>query len=249
MSFNSYALTGNQIAKKAYTSNREVDSIQKIKMTLIDKMKNKRTRVFTSFTKDNNKYDSQTLIVFSIPKKFNKTGMLTHNQKGGDSNQWLYLPALKKTRRIASGKKSGRFVGSDLTYEDLEDREVSLDNHKYLETVKLGKTKYYIIESKAKKKSTSIYTKVKSWINAKTWVVKKAEFYIKKKKAIKTIYVKRFKKFNNTWRATVTLITNHKIKHTTLLEVTKTSFNNKLRNSFFKKTILENPKKIKRYLK
>lgn len=246
---NIYAVTGTQIAQKVYNSNREKDSIQITKMTLIDKRGNKRVRDFTAFAKDNNKYDAQNLMLFTKPKSINGTIMLTHNKKGSDTNQWIYLSGLKKSRRIGSSKKSGRFVGSDLTYEDLEDREPELDNHKLLKTKKIGKTKFYIIESKAKDKTTSTYKKVISLINSNTWMVKKAIFYKKKKKAHKTITVNSFKKTGKSWRAVKTTVINHKIKHTTVLEVLKTSFNNNLKAKHFKKLMLENPDRLKRLIK
>ena len=243
-----FGLTGKQIAKKVYESNREVDSIQKTKMTLIDKKKNKRVRSFVAFAKNNNSYDAQNLILFTKPKSIDGTVMLTHNKKGDDTNQWIYLSGLKKSRRISSSKKSGRFVGSDLTYEDLEDREPYMDHHKLLKTKSIKNTKYYIIQSNAKDKSTSSYKKVVSLINSKTWMVKKSIFYKKKKKAHKTITVSKFKKIGNSWRAINTKIVNHKIKHTTLLEVQSTKFNVGLKPKHFKKLMLENPDRLKRLI-
>jgi hypothetical protein len=106
-----------------------------------------------------------------------------------------------------------------------------------------------VIESKRKKKSSSIYTKVIAWVNPKTWMVKKADFYMKKKTPLKTIYVEKFKKIGKSWRAVKTKIVNHKIKHSTLLEVRNTRFSNNLKPQFFNKSILENQIKIKKYLK
>lgn len=248
-SFNAFSITGLEIATKVYNSNREIDSVQKIQMTLTDKRNKKRKRIFFSFSKDNNKFDSQTLIVFISPKKINKTAMLTHNKKVQDTNQWLYLPALKKTRRIAASKKSGRFVGSDLTYEDLEDREVSLDKHRFLKMDKIGATNYYLIESRAKKKSSSSYKKIRTWVNPKTWTVRRAEFYTNKKTPLKTLNILKMKKYKNSWQAIHTEIINHKEKHKTTLSLLSTKFNNSLKKSFFKKSILENHHKLKRFLK
>jgi hypothetical protein len=248
MSQSVLALTGSEIADKVYNSNREADSIQKIEMTLVDKKGKKRLRTFVLFGKDNNRYDSQSLIEFITPKRISKTGMLTHNQKGNNSSQWIYLPALKKTRRIASSKKSGRFVGSDLTYEDLGDREVNRDNHKLLKMDKVGNTTYYVIQSKPKDKSSSIYSRVIYWVHPKNWIVKKALFYKNKKKPFKSLLNKEIKKINNSWRATYTIIKNNDLKHKTILKVVSTKFNNNLKDNMFQKSILENAKKLNKYL-
>ena len=62
----------------------------------------------------------KTLMVFSAPADIADTALLTHEQSGpGDDHQWLYLPAYKRTRRIAGGDRSGRFVGTEFSYEDL----------------------------------------------------------------------------------------------------------------------------------
>ena len=243
-----FALSGTQIAEKVYNSNREADSIQKIKMTLTDKSGSKRVRQFTMFGKDNNRYDSQSLIQFTAPKKISKTGMLTHNKSNESSDQWIYLPALKKTRRISSGKKNGRFVGSDLTYEDLEDREVKLDNHNLKKTETINGVKHYILESIPKDKSSSMYSKVISKINSQTWMATSAEFYKKKKQPYKTLVNKSFKKSGSTWYPTLTIIKDHKIGHQTTLEVLSAQFNNGLKSNVFKKSILETPKKLNKYL-
>ncbi|MFT6633378.1 MAG: hypothetical protein ACJAS4_003348 [Bacteriovoracaceae bacterium] len=247
-SLSTFALTGKEIAEKVYSSNREFDTIQTSEMKLIDKSGNTRERSFTTFAIDNNRYDSKSLIVFSKPKKVSKTSMLTYNQKGDNSLQWLYLPALKKSRKISSSKKSGRFVGSDIFFEDLEDREVDLDNHKLLKTIKKNGSITYKVQSTPKDKSSSSYKKSLIFVDAKSWLVKKVIFYKKGKKPLKTLTVKEVKKIGKTYIPILTSVTHHKLKHKTIIKVLKTKFNNKLKDSFFKKSVLEKPSKLKKYL-
>lgn len=245
---NIFALTGTEIATKVYNSNRELDTIQKSEMELIDKSGNKRTRSFTTFAIDKNKFDSKSLIIFNKPIKVEKTAMLTYNQKGDNTLQWLYLPALKKSRKISSSKKNGRFVGSDIFYEDLGDREVELDNHKLLKTTeKNGKTIYEIL-STPKDKSSSTYEKSIINVDASTWLVEKIVFYEKSKNPLKTLTVKEVKKIGESYVPTITHIVHHRLKHETTIKVIETKFNNKLNDSFFNKSILENSSKLRSYL-
>lgn len=244
-----FSMTGLEVATKVYNSNRTATSIQKAKMTLISKSGGKKERVFYTLNQDNNKYDSKSLIVFTVPKKFRETAMLTHNEKGTETNQWLYLPALKKSRRISSGKKSGRFVGSDLTYEDLEDREPELDNHKILKETTIKGKKYIILESTAKNSADSIYSKVISWVDAKDWVVKQAKFYKRKKNPVKSLIVKDFKVFDKALRGTETVITHHEQNHKTVIELLSSKDDVKLSNNFFSKRVLENQTSINSLLK
>ncbi len=248
ISISSHSMTGEELATKVYNSNREVDTIQTSTMTLIDKSGNQKERKFTTLTIDNNKYDAKSLVVFTHPKKIHKTSMLTFNQAGDNSIQWLYLPALKKTRKIASSKKSGRFVGSDVFYEDLENREVSLDNHKFIKTLNSKNGKVHVIESRPKNKSTSSYTKTISYIDPNKWIVKKVDFFTTGKKPLKTLIIKESKKYGNSWIVTHTEVLHHKLKHKTVIKVQETKLNNGLKDQLFNKSSLENQNKIKRYL-
>ncbi len=247
-SISALALTGEEVATKVYNSNRESDTIQTSTMILIDKSGNQKERKFTTLTIDNNKYDAKSLVIFTSPKKIQKTSMLTYNQAGDNSIQWLYLPALKKTRKIASSKKSGRFVGSDIFYEDLENREVSLDNHKFLKTLNTKSGKIHVIESTPKKKSSSSYNKTVSYIDANKWIVRKVDFFTNGKKPLKTLIVKESKKFGKSWIVTHTEVLHHKLKHKTVIKVQETKLNNGLSDSLFNKSSLENQNKIKRFL-
>ena len=246
---NAFSMTGDEVADKIYQSNRDQTSITKTKMVLIDKMNNKKERVFYTFSIDNNKYDSQTITYFETPKKIKDTSLYIQNSNDSDTNQWLFLPALKKTRRISSAKKSGRFVNSDLSYEDLEDRETTLDNHKIIKKDKIGNKEYIILETVPKVASTSIYTKVISWVDTTNWTIVKADFYKQHKTPYKSIKSRNFKKFGNSWRAQSTEIINYDIKTKTQLTLLSVDLKTKLENSFFNKSTLENPNKLTRYLK
>ncbi len=92
------------------------DGISDLEMTLIDKRGNKRVRKIRSFSKDFGEDDYQ-LMFFLSPADVKDTGFLTfdYDDDDRDDDQWLYLPALKKTKRIATGDKSGSFMGSDFS--------------------------------------------------------------------------------------------------------------------------------------
>ena len=90
-------------------------SISEMEMILIDKKGNKRVRKLKTYGLEQGK-DSKSLMFFISPADVKNTGFLTYDydESGKDDDQWLYLPALRKTKRIASGDKSGSFMGSDL---------------------------------------------------------------------------------------------------------------------------------------
>lgn len=247
-SFSAFALNGKEIAQKIYDSNRTKFSIYNYKMTLESKSKSKKIRDFTLLYQDNNQYNAKSLIVFTEPKKFSKTAMLTYNKKNKNSDQWLYLPALKKKRRISSNKKNGRFVGSDMTYEDFENREVDMDNHKLLKTIKKDNRNIYILESIAKDKTTSQYSKVISRVDGSNWTILSARFYRNNKtKVHKIIKNTKFKKIGKIWIAHKTIIKNNDIKHKTTLEIKAVKINSRLDDSLFTTGKLENQSGLKKY--
>ena len=117
-------------------------------MVLIDKNGHKRTRTMKSFAKDKGE-DTLTLIFFTTPADVRDTGFLTWDYRKGDhdDDQWLYLPELKKVKRIASADKSGAFMGSDFSYADMTRRVVDEWNYKLLKTGKVRGKDCWLIEA------------------------------------------------------------------------------------------------------
>jgi len=99
-------------------------SVRELEMVLIDKNGGERVRRIRSWSRDDGD-DVLSLLFFMEPADVQDTGFLTFDYEGDrDDDQWLYLPALHKTKRIASSDKSGSFMGSDFSYADLTKREV-----------------------------------------------------------------------------------------------------------------------------
>lgn len=117
-------------------------------MVLIDKNGHKRTRTMKSFTKDKGE-DTLKLIFFTSPADVRDTGFLTWDYRKGDrdDDQWLYLPELKKVKRIASADKSGAFMGSDFSYADMTKRVVEEWRYKLLKTDKVRGKDCWLIEA------------------------------------------------------------------------------------------------------
>ena len=104
--------------------------VQDLEMLLIDQNGSTRTRRLRLWRRDVGK-DVQTILFFLAPADVKDTGFLTYDydDPDRDDDQWLYLPALKKTKRIATGDKSGSFMGSDFSYADMTKRH--LDRYDY----------------------------------------------------------------------------------------------------------------------
>lgn len=124
------AMTARAVMEQVDARDDGDRSIADMTMLLIDRQGRQRSRAIRSFSLDKGK-DIHTLMFFLTPADVAGTGFLTYDydQADSDDDQWLYLPALKKTKRIATSDKSGSFMGSDFTYADMTRRR--LDDYTY----------------------------------------------------------------------------------------------------------------------
>ena len=125
-------ISGKELAQKVFDRNRGQSSVSKAQMILVDKNENKRKRHFTSKRVLADGLERQ-LIRFTSPADIEGTGFLTIEKQGYETEQFLFLPALRRSRRIVTSQKSHRFVNSDFTYEDMERHPV--DDYVYAITV------------------------------------------------------------------------------------------------------------------
>lgn len=113
-------LTGRQIADKSYNATKLAGSEATSTMTIIDSKGRERVRQIAQVTKlyDDGKTEKK-LIRFLAPADVKGTGMLTYDYESEDDDIWLYMPALRKTRRIVSSEKAKSFMGSEFSYADM----------------------------------------------------------------------------------------------------------------------------------
>jgi hypothetical protein len=225
---------GTALAQKVYDRPSGQDASSKVTMLLESKGKEPRKRVMYSYSIDRGNSERWTLLRFIEPKDVEKTGLLTLDYKGNDSQQWLYLPALDRVRRISSSRKGGRFVGSDFNYEDLMDREVGMDEHRLLGKSKLGKVECYILESIPVDLDNSVYTKRVSWIHPKLLLPLKVDLYQKgRDKPTKRLQAKKIKKIQGYWTVFESTMYNLKTGHKTLLRTTDVQYDQGLPEELF----------------
>ncbi len=151
------------IAQKVHDRDDGQSMIQDMTMTLIDKNGKKRVRQIKTFGKDKGE-DEQRIMFFKTPADVKDTSFLTYDYEDSskDDDQWLYLPALKKVKRIPTSDKSSSFMGSDFSYYDMTDRDVDDFSYKILKHVKVRGHDTTMIESTPKTKDVideSGYTK------------------------------------------------------------------------------------------
>lgn len=155
------------------------------------------------------------LIVFDEPRDVKGTAFLVFTKKVGNDDQWLYLPALKRVKRIASNNQSGPFVGSEFAYEDLSSQEVEKYTYKYLRDESMGGLDCYVIE-RIPTDENSGYTKQISWIDKAEYRLMKVDYYDRKGELLKTLTADGYQTFGKDfWRAGRFTMTNHQTRKST----------------------------------
>lgn len=149
------------------------------------------------------------LIVFNEPHDVKGTAFLVFTKKQGNDDQWLYLPALKRVKRIASKNQSGPFVGSEFAYEDLSSQEVEKYTYKYLREENLDGQSCYVIERYPVDEDSG-YTRQVVWLDQQEYRVLKTEYYDRKGELLKTLVAEGYRAYgDNYWRANRFVMVNH----------------------------------------
>ncbi len=166
----------------------------------------------------------KTMMVFLSPKDQKGTALLTYQHKARDDDQWLYLPALKRVKKIASSKKSGPFMGSEFSFEDIGGQQIDDYDYKYLRDEKVGDLDCFVVESYPRDKNSG-YTKVISWVDKQGYRTLKADFYDRKKTLLKTLEAKDFQLYlDKYWRPLEMEMVNHQTGRSTVLKQSNLKF-------------------------
>ena len=211
-----------------------------MEMKLVNKSGSTRVRKITSYAMDVGA-DTKTIMFFQYPNDVKGTGFLTVNYDdvNKEDDKWLYLPALKKTRRI-SGKssKTDYFMGSDFTYDDIGKRNVDEDTHKLLREESANGFDYYVIES-TPKKDGEIFSKKLICIRKDCDVVEKVEFYDKLGKLHRQMISSDIKKVDGFWTVGKMEMKNVQTGHSTELLFLDPKYNIQLDSKIFTVNKLE----------
>ena len=138
-------------------------------------------RAIDQYSKDDAKGNARAVIVFQNPATVRGTRFLTIDNPAGKSDQWIFLPALGKVRRIAASEGGGSFMGTDFSYDDISilNRDVNIDTHTILREEALGGNACYVVQS-IPKDSDYQYSKTISWIDKSKHRIYKSELYNKR---------------------------------------------------------------------
>jgi len=161
-----------------------------VRMTLVEANGARKERIMENLRRRKDGRQ-QAIVRFRSPAEVAGTAFLMLERDKGESEQHIYLPGLKRTRRIVGREREGSFMGSDFTYADLERGELRGATHKRLADEDISGSKTFMIESTPGKGAA--YSKVETWVRQDNFLPLRIRYYDKDGQLLKTLYTKRFK--------------------------------------------------------
>ncbi|NOY78227.1 MAG: outer membrane lipoprotein-sorting protein [Calditrichaeota bacterium] len=239
LGFSQTKLTGLQIMEKVYNRPSPKEMEADLTMVLISSSGNQRIREIHQYIKDFGKVEKK-IMFFVKPADVRNTSFMnwSYDDPNKEDDQWIYLPALKKVKRISSDSKSDYFMGSDFTYDDLGDRKPTDDIHKILREEKLNGEDCYVIESHPKNKDY-MYSKTITWVIKDKWIGLQKKFWDEDGEYLKILHIKKYDNIKGYWIIENVQMDNVQSNHKTIMKLSNIKINSGIKNNMFTERMMK----------
>lgn len=225
-------ITGKQIMEDVYNNPTGDDMQGELTMTLTNKQGESRVRTLKQYIKYGDEMDKK-IMFFQSPADVRGTSFMNWSYADArDDDQWIYLPALKRTKRISSDGKSDYFMGSDFTYDDLGDRHPGEDTHTLLREETLDGKACRVVESMPKEEDY-MYSKTITWVMKDNYLGLRREFYDEDGDLLKILTIKKFDEIDGFWTILETEMKNVQKDHKTNMAFNNVQINQGIPDSRF----------------
>jgi hypothetical protein len=240
---------GKRLAQQVYNRPDGEDMTTRSSMVLEEPGRSPRVRQMVTYRLDVGYGEVWSLIRFTSPSDIADTGLLTLDHADGSSDQWIYLPALDRSRRIPAARKGGRFVGSDIFFEDLQDRKVEMDRHRILGEEEIFGVPTRVLESVPVDPANSTYGRRVSWIHEQSLLPLRLDFYApgRDDAPMKRLEVHQLEQVQGFWTVMDSSVTDLASGHSTRLVVDAVVYDRALPESLFSSHMLEDPGRERAY--
>lgn len=195
------------------------DSVVELTMTLRNAEGRTRMRRLTwrELESPEENEGDKSLVVFHEPRDIEGTAFLSFTHIGSADDQWLYLPSLKRVKRISSANKSSAFVGSEFSYEDLLSDEVEKFDYRWLGDEPCGELLCFVLERRPLYEDSG-YAKQVLWLDQDEYRTIRIDFYDLEERHLKTLAFEAYRRYRDRyWRAHLMRMDNHRTEKQTLL--------------------------------
>jgi len=246
LSFAEAGLSAHDMMKRNFLASK-IKAFRTVgRMTLVNSRGEIRARRTSTISMlQPNGVDSKLLVKFSYPPDINGTAFLQIQHIAGDDDQWIYLPALGRSRRLVANNKKDSFVGSDFSYGDVSLPNVDLYDHRLLGSELIDKRDSYKVESVPKNKQTALdsgYSRKITWLNKQNFVETRVEYYDLSNRLLKTQKIGEARLLEPDRGRYVALrreMANQQTGHRTLIDFDQVSLASDLRDDMFTTRFLE----------
>jgi outer membrane lipoprotein-sorting protein len=240
-------LSADEIMTKSFLSSKVADSTTDVTFHLRNAAGQERIRLTSGPSKlIPGTTDNRRLITFNAPADVRGTKTLLIEHSNADDDIWIYLPAMKKVRRLVASNKRDSFVGTDFSYGDVIGHKVPDWTHKLIKEEKVDGKECYVVESLPKDgevEGISGYSKRVSWIDRGSWVAVRVDIYDPNGDLLKKITAEDVQEVdpeNHKWQAMKQTAANVQTGHTTILEFKNFKANVGVSDHIFTSRSLEN---------
>lgn len=240
LAINAQTPTGRDIAQRVKDRENGDDRTSEMNLTLVNKSGRTRERKVKSYAIDILK-DTKQIMFFLYPGDVKGTGFLTwdYDDTNKEDDKWLYLPAMKKTRRISgASSKTDYFMGTDFTYDDMGSRSVDEDTHTLLREEDVEGHTCWVLQS-VPKDTREIYSRKLTWIRQDCLIALRAEYYDKLDELHRVLTISEIRKVQGFWMFHKMHMKNVQTRHETIITVDNPTFNTGLKESAFTVSQLE----------
>lgn len=216
-----------------------IDASSELLMILRNKQGEEATRQIHNQTLEVKDDGDKTLVVFDEPFDIKGTAFLSFTHKSGPDDQWLYLPARERVKRIVSSNKSGPFMGSEFAYEDIASQEVEKYAYRFVRDEFYEGMACFVVERDPVDPNSG-YSYQKVWFDKQHYRPLRVEYYDRKRALLKTLTYSGYRQYlGKFWRASEFLMVNHQTGKSTRLIWKDYKFHNGFSDADFTPTGLK----------
>jgi len=212
----------------------------KATVTLTDKRGSVRQLSFVAASREHDPPLSKSLVRFSAPPDLAGAGFLQIQRRDGDDERFLFLPALKRARRISGNLRANAFMGTDFSFADLDRRDLRDGEAKKLPGEKIGSSQCYVLDVIPRREDAA-YSHLELWIRKDNFLILRQKMYDHSNAHVKTFEAREIRRVSGDWFISKSLMTDHKNQHSTLLELQSIVVNAAIPDDEFTVRALERP--------
>jgi predicted RND superfamily exporter protein len=236
---------GRWLAEQINAVEEGVQRSSKLSMKLVDRRGKERQRETLNFRKYYGQ-EKRTVLFYQSPENVKDTGFLTYDYPDADKDddQWLYLPALRKARRISASDRGNYFLGTDFTYEDIKKEgkfELSDYRFKTLKMSSFREKEVLLLEAISVNEETAAelgHSKVLAWVDTSNWIVLKSQSWDINQNELKTTVMSDIRKVDGIWTRHSLIVDNHKTGHHTEFSFSQVDYNTEVKDRVFTRQAL-----------